>query len=296
MPRSASSNRPDGSSASIHGFLDRFGACAALCLPKHFRNGTESPDLWAQIEAVTLPECDLTAPGMHDITASTCVGGLAAAVRVIRCPDPAAPVIIYHHGALEYDASFRRIFGRRPTIRAHLALVRAPFHAGILDYLQGAGSLARYTAMVAVSVRLIEEIVKQFRLSAPGRIHVAGISMGGLIALAHHSHYDSADVYLPMLAGPNSAHCLLESAYANLVDGRAKRQPDILSKLDLAPAYAQRPTDHVHPLLGRYDQVVMVEANRQAYGATQVEYIDRGHFTGSISPSLLRAHIAKHVT
>lgn len=281
---------------TIHAFLDRFGASAARCLPKHFRNGTESPDLWAQIEAVTLPECDLTVPGVHDITASTCVGDLAAVVKVIRCHDPSAPVIIYHHGALECDTSFRRIFGRRPTIRAHLALVQAPFHAGFIGYLLGAGSLDRYTAMVAVSVRLIEEVVRQFRLLAPGRIHVAGISMGGFIALAHHSHYDSADAYLPMLAGPNSAHCLLESAYANLVDGRAKRQPGILSKLDLTPAYAQRPTDHVHPLLGRYDQVVTVEANRQAYGGTQVEYIDRGHFTGSISPSLLRAHIVKHVT
>jgi len=281
--------------ASAHVILDRFPMVISSIFPKYFREGTDSPAVWDHIRSTTLQAPSVTTAGEHNVVAQTLAGELKALVRVIPCADRRAPLVIYHHGAKEFDTSFNGIFGKRPDIPAHLVLVRAPFHEDFRRFLFGIGSLKRYLAMFAVSACLIEEVISQFKLAGCGPVSVTGTSLGGFVSLVHHIHFGSADSYMPMLAGPNLAHCLLESAYSRQTDRDAKaRLPYLRSRLDFSTEY--RNTDHrsVFPLLGRYDQMVMPEANIGAYGDTLIRYIEKGHLTGSTAFPALREHILSH--
>jgi hypothetical protein len=124
-----------------------------------------------------------------------------------------------------------------------------------------------------------------------GRVSVTGTSLGGFVSLVHHIRFNTADAYMPLLAGPNLAHCLLESAYSRQTDRRAKASDYVASRLDFSAEYAGVNNGNVFPLLGRYDQLVMPAANAAAYGTTSIRLIDKGHFTGSTAFEALRAHI-----
>jgi hypothetical protein len=279
--------------ANVHTVLDRVPMVVSSVFPKYFRDGIESPTVWDQIEAVSFHGPDLTAPGDHPVQADTAAGQLAALVRVQPCANPTAPVIIYHHGAKEFDTSFQGIFGKGPALPYHLVLVRAPFHDGFRQFLYGIGSLARYLALYAVSVRLIDEVIRQFRGAGCGSVSVTGTSLGGFVSLVHHIRFNTADAYMPLLAGPNLAHCLLESAYSRQTDRHAKGSAYVAGRLDFSAEYARVDHANVFPLLGRYDQLVMPAANAAAYGTTPVRLMDKGHFTGSTAFAELRAHILK---
>lgn len=277
---------------TIHAFMDRFPMVVSSVFPKYFREGVESLTVWEQIDAVRLSTPEMTAPGDHKVSARTPAGEMEALVRVFRSPDPGAPLIIYQHGAKEFDTSFKGIFGKQPGGDAHYVLVRAPFHENFRRFLYGIGSLSRYLGMYAVSACVMDAVIQQFRQRGCGPVTVCGTSLGGFISLVHHIHFNTADRYAPMLAGPNLAHCLLDSAYAKQTATDAKAQrPYVQTRLDFTAAYQQANNSNVFPLLGRYDQIVMPSANAEGYGATPIHLIDRGHFTGSTAFALLREHI-----
>jgi len=279
--------------ANLHSFMDRFPMVVSSLFPKYFREGVDSPTVWEQVAETELKRINLMEPGDHSLSARTPAGELEALVRVQPHADRQAPVIIYHHGAKEFDTSFKGIFGSSPRLRAHLVLVRAPFHEGFGRFLYGIGSLRRYLALYAVSVCVTEAVIRQCRDSLCGPVSVTGTSLGGFISLVHHIHYNSADRYIPLLAGPNLAHCLLDSAYARQVDPRAKAQREYMqSRLDFSADYRRMDHANVYPLLGRYDQLVVPAANAAGYGPTPVRLIERGHFTGSTAFPLLRGHIS----
>jgi hypothetical protein len=279
--------------ASIHSIMDRFPMVISSVFPKYFREGVESPAIWEHVDAVRFTAPDLTAPGDYKVTAQTQVGELEALVRVFRSPDSTAPLIIYQHGAKEFDTSFKGIFGKQPRTDAHHVLVRAPFHENFRRFLYGIGSLSRYLAMYAVSACLMDAVIRQFRQAGCGPVTVCGTSLGGFISLVHHIRYNTADAYAPLLAGPNLAHCLLDSAYARQTAPGAKgaQRPYVQSRLDFSAEYGKVDHSNVFPLLGRFDQIVMPSANAESYGATPIQLIDRGHMTGSTAFALLREHI-----
>ncbi len=286
---------------SIHGCIDSCStSLGARFMPKYFRDGAES----GTIEE-NLREVDLTLPAIegeseYELTAATAVGELNAGFRLVQWTGENAPAVIYHHGAAEtpYDYGFKGIFPiHKMEIPANLFLVRAPFHRNMKDFQSGIRTLANIAAMLAVSVLVIERLVQHCREKKIDRILIAGTSLGGFVTNLHHIHFNSADVYAPLLAGLAMEDAYLFSAYSKAVDPRAREESAdrIKAVLNFEDGFAAGENGNVFPLLARHDRLIRYERQKESYGGHRVSTIEKGHATGALSYKQLRTHILEHL-
>ncbi len=285
---------------NLHALLDKVAVgLGASFMPKYFRDGLESPTLTEQLKGVKLELPPLGAEKDYELKAETLVGELAAAFRLAQWLGEDHPTLIYHHGAAEtpFDYGFRRIFPyAKLKIRANLFLVRAPFHRSLRDFQQGIRTLSNVVAMLAVSVSLIERLVRLNRGMAVGHIVVAGTSLGGFITNLHHIHFHSADAYTPLLAGLLMDDAYLYSVYKRAVAPSARKNPAAIQSIfNFSADFAATDKNKVFPLLGRHDQLIRYEVQKASYGDCPVVTVDKGHTSGALSYSLLRRHILQHL-
>jgi hypothetical protein len=205
-------------------------------------------------------------------------------------------VLIYHHGLGEipYDKNFRGIFRRRVPVEAHLVAVRAPFHCSYVDCCRGLATLSHFLALCAVSVTLIEAVrLALVARGAQGSV-VAGTSLGGFLTLVHHLTFSTANCYVPLLAGPDLAYTFLATPYRRFLAPQTCAQPaHLLACLDFRQAFRASNTQHIFPLLARYDLCMPYVYHQAEYAASGVSVatIDRGHLTGALAFPTLRAHL-----
>ncbi len=283
---------------SIHGLIDNVAVgLGAKFMPKYFREGIESESITENLKNVLIDFPQVTGEGDYELLADTLVGKLGTAFRLAQWIDESHPTVIYHHGASEtpFDYGFKRIFPyKKVNIPANLFLVRAPFHRNMKDFQQGISTLANVTAMLAVSVRLIEHLVEFLKRNSGGKIVVAGTSLGGFITNLHHIHYNSADYYAPLLAGLRMDDAYLNSLYSRATAQKAKDNPAGIEKvLNFEQDFCTRESDNVSPLLAIHDQLIRYEQQKASYGNCPVKTIARGHTTGALAYEQLREHIMK---
>ncbi len=280
----------------FHESIDRLQAAAIrLAMPQAFRHGTTSPSLREHLDAVHLSTPPLNAQKRYRLTADTLVGPLACSYRVKLGPRPDLPVLIYHHGIAEmpYDKSFRGIFGWR-TIDAHLVVLQAPFHHTWRTVGKGLTTVSRFMAMCAVSVTMMEAVRRRFQDSGSSHCLISGLSLGGFLALMHHLHIGTANRYVPLLAGPDIAHTMLNTPYGRSLAPEARAQTEhIQSLLDYRQAFQASDTRHIFPLLARYDLHMPYHHLLPCYLNRQVPTVTlaRGHITGSVAYRTLRHHL-----
>ncbi len=283
---------------SIHGLVDRVAvSLGARFMPKYFREAADSPPVREHLRAVKLSMPEIRGAGQYEVTATSLAGELDAAFRLVKDMDETLHTIIYHHGAGEipFDYGFKRVFPLKNS-RANMFLVRAPFHRSMGQFMHGIRALANVAAMLAVSVSLIEELVKYARSTNSTRILVTGTSLGGFVANLHHIHHNSADVYTPLLAGLAMDDAYLKSIYSKAVAKEAKQNPAAVEAvLNFEDGFASRDTSNVFPLLARHDQLIRYEVQKLSYGDCPVETIDKGHATGALAYDNLRLHVLRHL-
>lgn len=284
---------------NIHGLVDEISVrLGALISPKYFRDNAESPPIAEHLGALRL-HAPLDVGAMEaeeEITADSLVGELNALVRKERWIGPESPTVIYHHGASEipYDYGFRRIFppGDPLCQKVNLFAVRAPWHSSRRDFSHGGADLSRWAAMLAASVTVLEELVRALREEGAARIAVCGTSLGGFITNLHHIHHDSADLYLPMLAGLAMDEPYLDSVYSrSVVPLDDMQRGGIRRLLNFEEEFASRRSDNVFPLLAQYDRLLTYERQVSSYGGCPVEAFRKGHATGAVAFAQLRAHV-----
>lgn len=282
---------------NVHGLIDHLALIGgARFLPKYFRDGYQSPPFSAHLAEVELSRPPREMQEEHEeVKARTLVGELEGGLRRVQWKGAAYPTVIYHHGANEIpcDYGFSRIFPlQRQDIAANFYLVRAPFHRSVKEFMSGIRTLSNFVAMLAVSVRIIQEVVQDNLQQGVPVIAVAGTSLGGFITNLHHIHFDSAQVYTPLLAGLVANDAFLRSAYSRATAPVALNHPqDIERVLDFSPGFAAAEHTRVFPLLALYDQIIRFGPHRESYGDCPVEVIKRGHTTGALSYALLRRHV-----
>jgi hypothetical protein len=281
----------------FHEGVDRLHvALMSRLAPRVFRHGVDSSCLRSHLDAVQFDLPPLTTARRDTVAAQSLVGEVETGLQVRWGPRPDLPVVVYHHGLAEmpYDNSFRAIFRTHVPVDAHLVAIRAPFHRSWLDLLLGLSTLECFMAMCAVSVRLVEAIrVRLITHGAQGCL-VAGISLGGFVALTHHLVYGTADGYLPLLAGPDLAHVLLDTHFRRFLAPQALTQGGLIrQRLDLRQAFQNSDSARIFPLLARYDLDMLYTHHHACYVDSKVPVvtIDRGHLTGALTSATLRQHI-----
>ncbi len=281
----------------FHEGVDRLHvAVTSRLLPPMFRRGLDALSLHEHLDAVQLELPPLAEGRRYTLTAHTLVGSLDAAFQVRPGPQSDLPVVVYHHGIAEmpYDKSFWGIFRTRLPAQAHLVAVRAPFHRSWFDLIRGLRTLNDFIAMCAVSVKLIEAVRLLLVARGARGCLVAGLSLGGFLALMHHIIYGTADRYVPLLAGPDLAHVMLETHYRRFLAPQALERPtSIKQHLNFRQSFQSSDTRRVFPLLARYDLTMLYAYHYACFAAGNIPVatIARGHITGSLSFAVLRAHV-----
>ena len=281
----------------LHESLDRLHVqLVSRVMPSAFRHGSTSPTLQDHLAAVRLELPPLTTERHYRVTAETLIGPVETGYHVRLGARADLPVLVYHHGLAEmpYDKSFRFIFRTRHPIPAHLAAVQAPFHHSWLTVREGTSTLNHFMAMCAVSVKLMDAVRGLLAEHGARGSLITGTSLGGFVALLHHLQLGTAERYVPLLAGPDLAHTMLDTQFRRLLAPQALAQAEhIQSRLDYRHAFEASDTRRVFPLLARYDLNFLYEYHEACYAASGVPVVTlkRGHITGAITFGALRRHL-----
>jgi hypothetical protein len=291
---------------NIHEALDNLTvALSALALGKSrfFDRSIQSPTYGEQLERVVLTFPELSGEGQYEVRADTPAGELTPALHVVQWKGKAQPTIIYHHGGLERPFDYGHfskntfksiLFSHRHLIRANLVNLRAGFHESIggLTRVRCFHYLEDFVTMLCVSVKLLEGVVSRARAWGSEPVLASGISLGGWIVNLHRAYFNSADVYVPMLAGAALGDVFVRSAY-RMMSGRPVRDnPEtVRNLLNFEEEYARVTVDNVFPLLALYDRIIEFERQKKCYGSAPVRVLRKGHASCARAQAELRRHI-----
>jgi hypothetical protein len=287
---------------NIHASLDKLSLRSSALFyskSKYFRDSLESATLQEHLENTQIEFPEEADKRFYELKAQTLAGEMYPAFRIAQWKSDAYPTIIYHHGAAEepYDYSFKRICPiEMLKIPANFMVIRAPFGARVRHLTQGIKDLASYTAMVAVSVKLVEHLNTMAKRIGSSSVTVTGLSLGGFVTNIHHTYFNSADYYRPCLAGTSIEEALLNSEYSRMVSPQALQNKDrIKAVLNFEEDFCKVNHENVFPLLGRFDQIMLLDRQSRFYPKDKITLIDRGHVTGALALRSLREHILKGI-
>jgi hypothetical protein len=283
---------------NIHELTDHLAinlGAVVMARSKYFRDGIDTAPFSQPLAAVELEVPDIAGEGHHELVARTLAGELSAACWVAQWWGPDWPTIVYHHGAgdIPFGGSFQRLFPyRKLTIPANLIAVRAPWHRSLKDFRHGISTLEKVVAMLAVSTCLVEKLLGRVQELGATPTLVTGISLGGFVANRHHARYNSADCYVPVLAGAAMGEVFVNSIYRRGVARRARENSQaIKAVLDFEEEYAAVAHHNVYPVLARHDQIVLYHRQKSCYGEQPILTLEKGHITGAVAYEKLRRHI-----
>lgn len=268
-------------------------------LPDSFEHSYQAgPDFETVLArtSVDLAKTDLhqlVAPGEHPVWLQTSAGELLCHVKVQLAVEPAAPLLIYHHGFNEtpYTSSFRRIFRRTMTFPAHTVCVQAPFHSNWADPLErGFASLHSVYQTFAGSLRIMELLQSRFEAQGAAGTVVAGVSWGGITSLLYEAMFQRTRAVIPMLSSPNLARVMWD--IAEQCGRPVPISEEILAQLfDFTPYYRRCRREIVFPLMGENDLFFKYENHAGVFADRPLITIPDGHITGYWKAGRLRRHL-----
>lgn len=288
---------------NIHIVMDSFPvtvASAVFFRNKLFRESIDSPSYEQLLSSIALQWPEINGEGYYEVPAWTEIGELDPAVHIARWLGGTYPTIIYHHGNNErpfesrvYSKNtFREILlSKKEPVPANLIAIRAPFHRSFKLYLEYMAHLSTFSTLLCVSTLVAEKLTTYARQKG-SRVMISGISLGGWVTNLHRTFFNSADIYVPLLAGTAPGDVFTRSVYRKLTAPKAAENPtQVEGVLDFEEQFSRIQTDNVLPLLARYDQLIRFHRQKDSYGNHPVAVINRGHVTGSASSAELRRHI-----
>ncbi|WP_277556175.1 hypothetical protein [Halobaculum limi] len=229
--------------------------------------------------------------GTHELAVETLAGTLRTAVSIRAWHGTDAPTLVWHHGGGEYpyDTIFSGTFPDPDTVGANLVVIRAPGHESRLGVQRVGATLSRYLATLAVAVAATEHILDE----VDGRTIVSGYSLGGFVTNRHHVHHDTADVYVPLMAGTAHGEIFLSSVPAAPA---ARDRPEYLRRrLNFTDSWGNRDHDHVHPVLGRHDRLNHLGTQRSSYPGVSPAVWPVGHLSGIGAHERIRQTLEPHL-
>jgi hypothetical protein len=272
-------------------FLLRARALRKPC----FHGGLDSPPLAEHLRALDFELPRLGRPGRFAFKAESLVGSVGAAIHLYVQGADDAPVLIYHHAGGEVPATsaLRDIYPSPHRAGLTILAVEAPYHETSRQFEAANGSMLTFLTMQAVAIEATERLLQSPALSeAPLRV-VAGYGQGGFVANLHHLHYDTANIYIPLMAGTAQAEPFLD---ALPTASRVRHKPDALRQLlNFDAEWAKREHRNVFPVLGCADLVNRFDTQSRSYAATPIEVWPLSHRAGAKAPERIRAKITWQV-
>lgn len=288
-----------------HIFFDNLTASVGALIAgkkKFFAKSIQSPTLEEQVAQVELTIPSIEGEGIFDVKFNTLVGDLDPAFRIAQWKGSEYPTIIYHHGSNERPFDFKKtakntfyniFLNGAEKVDANLIVVRAPFHnCPLKHYQEKMVELSNFTAMIATSVKLNEEIIQQVKKASSQPVITSGISLGGWVTNLHRGIYNTSSAYAPIMAGTFLGELFLKSRYRKMASEMALNNPEEIRKvLNFNNVFEKQNTPNVFPLLARYDQFIEYDVQKESYNGYSVKTIENGHVTGALNSKELRKHL-----
>jgi len=286
-----------------HIFADNLTARAGGLIAgknKFFSSSIDSGSFAELARSIEVSVPAISGEGTFELVAGTPDGPLGAAFRVEKWAGSGYPTLIYHHGNNERPFDYRKgakntflnIFVKeRDAFPMNLLVVRAPYHdLPLKEYQEKITDLKNFMYMIAVAVRLNEEIIRTLPAGRP--VATAGISLGGWVTNLHRTLYNTSAIYIPLMAGSFLGELFLRSSYRRLTGPLALDHPErIRQLLNFNPAFSEVPSVNVFPLLARYDRFIEYEVQKKSYNGYALRTLEAGHVTGALNARELRSHI-----
>lgn len=266
-------------------------------MPASFRDIHQDAPSFDEVLAETAvdnhktPADSIYAPGVRTVWLRSGNESILTHVRVRLSPDPAAPLIIFHHGFSEfpYYNSWRRIFSRPPSIPVSTVCIQAPFHNDWREpFREAFRSVHRVYQTFAGSLRLIELVQRQFEAQGAAYTMLTGVSWGGVTSMLYAGQFGGVRAVAPMLSSPNLAQVITDAA-ALFGEKIPVPQAELDDLLDFTPRCNYDPA-LVFPLLGEIDVFFAPERHAKNFAAEPV-VIHRAHVSALYGVQPLRDHI-----
>ncbi len=272
-----------------------------------FDRSIESLGFAEQLKDIVLRISKGRGEGYYEVDAKTPVGTMDPAFHVVQWKGKTCPTIIYHHGGFERPFDYGRfskntfknlLLSHKHLIEANLINLRAGFHRDVRRFsrVRCVRALADFTAMLSVSAKLVESVTLLARSWGSDRVVVSGLSLGGWAANLHRAYFNSADAYVPMLAGAALGDVFVGSPYQAMSGRLVREQPEtVRGILNFESDYLGVTDRNVFPLLALYDQIVQYERQKECYGAMPIRVLKKGHATCARAHEALRRHIIERL-
>ncbi len=235
----------------------------------------------------------LAAPGEHPVYLQTPMGELVCQVQVRPAVDPAAPLLLFHHGFNEfpYTNSWRRLFPTAVPLPVHTVCVQAPFHDNWQAPTQiGFASVRNVYQIFAGSLRIMELVQRQFEAEGATYTVASGVSWGGITSLLYEGLWQQTRGVIPMLSSPNLAQVIWD--ISDLFNRPMQlTQEELHQHLDFTPYYNQCASDRVFPLLGEDDLFFRLEKHADLFAERPLVTIPASHISAMWHSASMRDHI-----
>lgn len=265
----------------------------------YFCDGIESKSIEEMLTSIHVASPTIKGEGFYRVRISYEQLDLEAGFRIAQWVGESYPTIIYHHGAAEgsYDRSFKSILARKMTmIKANIIGIQAIFNHSNREFMESIGTLSNYVLLLSSSTALIEHIIRKLTPPGSGKYIVTGTSLGGFITNLHACFFNSADVYLPLLAGARLGDVFTHSAYSLVTSSKIQNCPEKIHKvLNFDQKFRKCNQEKIFPVLGKYDQIIIYDVHKQDFLEKNIKTIPYGHASGATKFDFLRAHILEHV-
>lgn len=263
--------------------------------PPFFRDSLETPpfDIHLRTTGVELPH--LAGPGYYPVRAHTLAGKLDLGVRVLHWGGEETPCVIHHQGGGErpFDRIISSAYPQDESCPWTVIAVKAAMQDSLSQQNAAFASLDNYLAMIAASVTLTERLVHTERLSRSAVKLVSGYSLGGFVAMRHHLCFNTADLYVPFVAGGRHTSIFTDTVRSGI--RTAEEESYVRERLDMDREWETRGHPNVFPVLARRDGLNRIETMLPSFGTTPVEIWEKGHLQGATNPSLVRRKIDRHI-
>lgn len=241
-------------------------------------------------ERRTAPD-SVYAPGARDVWLRSGDETFRGRAHVRLSPDPAAPLLIFHHGFSEIPPanSWRRIFRHPPAFPLSTVCIQAPFHNHWREpFREAFRSVRRVYQTFAGSLRIMELVQRQFAANGAAYTVLAGVSWGGVTSLLYAGQFGGVRAVAPMLSSPNLAQVVRDAA-ALVGEELPISAAQLDDLLDFTPRCGFDPT-RVFPLLGQTDYFFSPDRHSAGYAVEPV-IIPRAHVLSLYGVRPLRDHV-----
>ena len=279
-------------SLNRHTVIDKTLLLAARLMGKpFFRTSVEGPSFQEHFDAMTVEAEAAPEPGYYPAVAAGLDGEQKAGYRILHWSGPSAPTLLYNQGGAEtpFDKTAWRMYPKEARPGYNVIAVQAACQGSVKELNTAFASLSTYTAMLVFAVKLNQWLIDSDLVRSSPAIAVSGYSLGGFVTNRHHMMYDSADVYVPFVAGTRHGDIFLTTIQSG---APARAAPHaVRSRLNFYDAWMERQHTNVFPVMGRYDQLNRLEVQGPSYGDMPLTVWDGGHLYGVIHPGMIRDEI-----